>query len=207
VTKKHNREAGSPVISSRVVREAAAKCLLTPSETAANAIKCLTQDIALDADGTTGVDCKTLFDELQKQNMAVSNGDLQRVEAMLLDQSHVLQSLFMTYIQKMSCAEYTEQVDVFSRIALRAQNQCRQTLTSLVELKNPKRATFVKQQNNAVNQQINQLPENQKTSCDPTNELLGEVIHEQLDTKTPQASCGVDQAMETVGEIDGAENI
>lgn len=200
-----NRNGNLP----QLVREAAAKCLLTPSESAANAIKSLTQDIALDADGTTGVDYKMLLEELQKKNEAVRNGELGCVEEMLLDQAHILQSLFMTYTQKMSCAEYTEQVEVFSRIALRSQNQCRQTLATLVELKNPKRATFIKQQNNAGNQQVNNNTgdaEILKNSGAKANKLLSEVTHERLDTRTTQASCRVNQELEAVGEIDRTED-
>lgn len=133
----------------------AARCFLTPSESAANAIKWLTQDVVLDVDGTTGADYKTIVDILESQNRAIFEGDLRCVEAMLLDQSHVLQSIFMFYTQKMSSAVHIEQIEALGRIALRSQNQCRQTLATLIELKNPKRATFIKQQNNAVNQQIN----------------------------------------------------
>lgn len=39
--------------------------------------------------------------------------------------------------------------------ALKAQNQCRQTLAALAEIKNPRRTTLIGQQNNATNQQVN----------------------------------------------------
>lgn len=191
------------------IRKSAANTLLSASQSAANAINSMTKDVVLDEEGTTGADYKTMVDILESENRAVSEGDLQCVEAMLLSQSHILQSVFMIYTQKMSSAEYTDHVEAFSRIALKAQNQCRQTLATLGELKNPKRATFIKQQNNAVNQQINQNGEKEEISKipdDSTNELLEEIPHEQLDTRATQASCRVDQEVETVGEVDRTEN-
>jgi hypothetical protein len=202
LTKKRNRNKDRPEYTSQELRKAAAKCLLTQDESAANAINSLTQDVALDAD-TTGVDYKTLLEEIQKQVRAVCNGDLEYVEAMLFCQSHVLQSMSMIYTQKMASAEYTEQVEVFSRIALRAQNQSRQCLATLIELKNPKRATFIKQQNNAVNQQINhdgKQVENLKKSDDSANEILEELPHERLDTRTAQEAISTDQGVAAVEE-------
>jgi hypothetical protein len=166
----------------------------------------MTKVVVLDDNATAEIDYSALVNSLEAANSAIADGDLRCVEAMLLDQSHVLQSVFMLYTQKMAHAEYTEHVDAYCRIALRAQNQCRQTLASLVELKNPKRATFIKQQNNAVNQQINQHAEIQKKSDKQANELIGEVTHEQLDTRTAQASCRVNTPLETVGELDRTEN-
>ena len=195
-------------ISADKLRKSAACCVMSASQNAANAIKAMTNDVVLDKDGTTGADFNTMVNILESKNRAVSEGDLRSIEAMLLDQSHVLQSVFMIYTQKMSNSKYTENVEAYARIALRAQNQCRQTLATLVELKNPKRATFIKQQNNAVNQQINQSQQSEilKNRQSKANELFEEIPHEQLDTGTPQASFRADQALETLGEVDGTED-
>lgn len=206
LTKKRNRNNNRLVNSSHELRDAAAKCLLTPSESAANAIHSMTKNMVLDESGTTGADFPALVDNLEAVNERVANGDLRSLEAMLLDQAHVLQTAFMIYTQKMSCSEHTEQLNAFSRIALRAQNQCRQTLATLVELKSPKRATFIKQQNNAVNQQINQQPEIRKNLNDRANELLGDIPNEQLVARTAQASCRTNQGLEAVGEVDRTED-
>jgi hypothetical protein len=40
-------------------------------------------------------------------------------------------------------------------IALKAQNKSRQTLVTLIEFKNPTKTTFIRQQNNAISQQVN----------------------------------------------------
>ena len=203
--KKRGQNNGSP----QHLREAAANALLTPPRCAANAIYSMTKDVSIGESEATGVDFTTLLSNLEAANSAVAGGDLGCVEAMLLGQAHVLQSVFMVYMSKMANADHIEQVNSLSRIALRAQNQSRQTLATLVELKNPKRAMFIKQQNNAVNQQINQgggESEIQKNSDNPSNELPEVISHEQLDPRTAQASCGANQTMEAVGTLYRAEN-
>ncbi|MFC1772646.1 hypothetical protein ACFL3A_04750 [Pseudomonadota bacterium] len=195
--KKKQGKAGKEVDAQKM-RAHVTRSFLTPSQSSANAILALTREVEM-GEGIKGFDYDTLVSELVEQNNAVFEGDLRRVEAMLLDQSHVLQSLFVFFTQKMSQAEYMSNLETYSRIALKAQNQCRQTLATLVELKNPKRATFIKQQNNAVNQQINQ-GENPKNSECPANKILEETPSERLDPRTPQAAIGVNQEMETMGE-------
>ena len=180
------------------VRAHVTRSYLTPSQSSANAILALTHEVEI-GKGIKGFDFATLVSELVEQNEAVFKGDLGRVEAMLLDQSHVLQTLFVFFTQKMAQAEYMTNLETYSRIALKAQNQCRQTLATLVELKNPKKATFIKQQNTAVNQQINQ-GENLKNSEYPANKILEEIPSERLDTRTPQAAIGVNQEVEAMGE-------
>lgn len=52
-------------------------------------------------------------------------------------------------------AEYLNQVQAYLSLALKAQSQCRNTLHTLGELKYPKETAFIRQQNVAVNQQVN----------------------------------------------------
>ena len=54
-------------------------------------------------------------------------------------------------------------------MAFRAQARCNRTLRTLLEFKNPKRATFIKQQNNM---QINQANEEKEKTLNPTNKIL-----------------------------------
>ena len=180
------------------IRAHVTRSYLTPSQSSANAILALTREVEI-GEGIKGFDFDTLVSKLVEQNNAVFEGDLRRVEAMLLDQSHVLQSLFVFFTQKMAHAKYMDSLETYSRIALKAQNQCRQTLATLVELKNPKRATFIKQQNNAVNQQINRS-ENPKNSEHSANKILEEIPSERLESRTPQAAIGVNQEVEAMGE-------
>ena len=91
------------------------------------------------------------------------------------------------------------QIEVFINIAFRAQSQCRKTLAVLAELKHPRRTTFIKQQNNAITQQVNnEVKSNPKNFEKVANELL-EIKHEQrLDTRTAPSSITTDPTMATV---------
>ena len=187
------------------LEESLAKLSLLPCSCAADAITHFSMRHK-NADGdVVGVDFSTLVNELRTQNARVFEGDLSRVEAMLLDQSHTLQAIFCDFSKKMAGADYFDHLEAYSRIALKAQNQCRQTLATLGELKNPKRATFIRQQNNAVNQQINQA-ENQKIPEKPSNEILEGTHGQRLDTRASQEAIRADQAVEAVGEDHRSKN-
>lgn len=187
------------------LQKLASQMFLTPSMSAAYAIGDIFSQSILDDGETKGLDFSEALDLLQEQNKLLNSGDISRIEAMLLDQAHVLQSLFTFYTLKMSKAEYISQVECYAKIALKAQNQCRQSLSTLGELKKPKRATFIKQQNNANNQQINQLDpdqENSKKITEPANELLEQKSDERLDFGTTQEAIENDQEMEALAAVD-----
>ncbi len=145
-----------------------------------------------------------LVEELSVQIEKVGAGDLERVEAMLLAQAHVLQTMFLVCAHRMKRAEYLNQMQVHGQLALKAQNQCRATLAALADIKNPARATFIK--NTATNQQVNLGAPPQKNSADSANELLEAKTHEQLDTRAPSEAVPVDSPLETVAAFDGTKN-
>lgn len=125
------------------------------------------------------LDIASLIEVLSVQCDASVDGDLARVESMLVAQAHALQSMFTAMSIKMADTEILNHLQVYGQLAFKAQNQCRQTLATLTEIKNPRRSTFVKQQNNAINQQIkNEKPENY---INQSNELLEVKEHERLD--------------------------
>ena len=134
----------------------------------------------------------------------VNGGDLKAPEALLITQAYTLNALFH---KEILAANRETRIDVrrhHADIAFRAQNQSLRNLKTLLEYKNPKRATFIKQQNNAVNQQINQGEQPQEISekTDSANELL-EVNHDaRLDPGAPQEAVGSNQKMEALEEID-----
>jgi len=101
------------------------------------------------------IDLWALASELNNQTKVLTDGDLLCAEAMLIEQASSLNAMFNTLARKCAKSDYLDQMEVSGRLALKAQNQCRATLATLAEIKNPKRATFIKQQNHAVNQQIN----------------------------------------------------
>ena len=167
-------------------------------------------------DGKRGADVCKMRELLAMQCDALSAGDLGRLEAMLTTKAHVLDSIFNKYIGVAAHSEQLNQFQCFAGIALKAQNQCRQTISVLGELKNPKRSTFIKQQNNAVNQQINQCGqlESEKPGVETqkivkniplqANELL-ESNNEWLDRKTPTAAEESDSSLGTVEALNRAD--
>ena len=199
-------------------REHYSKAILEPSVNSSIAIHALYSSINFgDEDGNhqaKGLDAGVLERTLKTQQNALRSGDLDKVENMLLSQAHTLDSIFTLFITKMAHAKYLEQVETFARIALKAQNQTRQTLATLGELKNPRRTTFIQQQNNAVNQQINHGKyyssndgnKNPKNSMDDENELLEVLSSERLDSGTQTTAGRVDQTVETVGKIKRPKN-
>jgi HD superfamily phosphohydrolase len=146
------------------------------------------------------IDLKSLIETMKTVSNKVKNGNLSNLEEMLVCQTYSLQHLFLTMASRISSTTNPDHIELFARFALKAQNQCRSTVATLSEMRNPKRATFVKQQNNAVNQQINQ-GENSKNLSNPANELLEKTHGERLDTRATKAPIGTNQDLETVGEV------
>jgi hypothetical protein len=76
---------------------------------------------------------------LVEQIDEVAKGNMTRPEAMLLCQSHTLDFLFSELAQKANNQQHMPNYEGFMRMALKAQNQCRMTLETLSNLKNPPR--------------------------------------------------------------------
>lgn len=178
---------------------------LSPSHNAALSIGMMNGESQYGGTNIMGISSPEMLGGLIKQTDKLKDGSLERVESMLLDQAHMLQAMMTFFTSKLTVTEYLEHFETYSRLALKAQNQCRQTLATLGDLKNPKRTTFVKQQNNAVNQQINQdklsSAETRKNSDKSANKLLEEVHHERLDFGATKETGEVNQEVETMGEI------
>ncbi len=147
-------------------------------------------------------DWRTMLEQLKRSNKDVIEGDLTIAEAMLIDQAQVLQSIFLNMTGLMHTAVYISKMEAYGRMALRAQNQCQRTLRTLLEYKNPKRVTFIKQQNNL---QINEAEKSEK-KVKPANELLEHDHESRLDIGKTQETIGSDQEVEAVGKIDRAED-
>ncbi len=150
------------------------------------------------------LDVPALLDQLQDQAVAVNRGDLAQAEAMLMNQSVALQTLFARLAEKAMTAEYLPQFDGFMRMALRAQSQCRATLETLAAIKNPP-VVFAKQANiSHGHQQVNNgtpTPPCAEETENPRNKLLEQSDGERLDTGTAGQASGIDPAMGAVGAI------
>lgn len=136
----------------------------------------------------------------------VLRGEMTRAEEMLISQAHTLDTMFNTLAQKAAAnmsAGYLQATDTYMRMALKAQSQCRTTLEALSEIKNPRTATFIKQQNVAGNQQVNNgkaaLAHPGEKDITPTNELLTKEPYAALDTGRASEAIGIDSERQTMG--------
>jgi hypothetical protein len=124
---------------------AVGRTYLKPTVTAALTMR--TWNNTLPVDGLHGA--------LAEQIKKVASGDLSRPENILLCQAHTLDFLFSELAQKAHCQQHMPNYEAFMRMALRAQNQCRCTLETLSNIKNPP-VVFAKQANiSNGHQQIN----------------------------------------------------
>jgi hypothetical protein len=73
--------------------------------------------------------------------------DLSDAEAMLMAQAAALNAVFTELARRaaVNMGEYLQATETYLRLALKAQAQCRATLQTLAEIKNPHPVAFVKQ--------------------------------------------------------------
>jgi hypothetical protein len=180
---------------------------MQPSVAAAMvAIRCI-------AKSDSEIRIRDLIDTLDDSIGELQAGEMSRAEAMLFAQAHALQAMYVDLANRGIRSERMEHREANLRLALKAQNQCRMTLESLSNIKNP--PVVIARQANISHgpQQVN----NGTTPADPQgknrrahaanqstrqNELL-EVRNEQgLDTRPARASGRADSHMEAVGKRD-----
>ena len=119
---------------------------------------------------------------------AARTGDLAGLEATLVAQAVALDAIFNEMARRAAAnmGEYLNATEVYLRLGLKAQAQCRATLQTLAEIKNPQPVAFVRQANIANGpQQVNngRVPSARAgIPADPSNELLGLSHEQRLDT-------------------------
>ncbi|MEI6847372.1 MAG: hypothetical protein WCK32_04935 [Chlorobiaceae bacterium] len=143
----------------------------------------------------------------------IHNGDIKRIETILTSQALALDSIFTGYAQRShdNAGHYPDTAERYMRLALKAQNQCRATLDTLAQIKNPKPTVITKQANissgpqqvnNTINQSNNADQKTQKISKTSQNELLNtNEENNRLDTGTPSQTGRIDTAMETLDKV------
>lgn len=152
-----------------------------------------------------------LVTELEAQGKAVSEGNLKRGEQMLAVQAHTLDAIFGLCARRSqgNMGEYPQTAELYMRMALRAQSQCRATWETLATMKNPP-AMFVRQANIAAGpQQVNNGPTPEPSRPRETenkpNRLL-EAEHERMDTRAAALAGRGNPTLATLGEIDWPTN-
>jgi hypothetical protein len=159
-------------------------------------------------------DTVDMVQELRARAKAVQSGDLSQIEAMLITQATTLEGLFSKLARMAMSQNHLPNIEGLLRPALKAQQQCTNTLKVLAEIKQPRQVAFVKQANIANNQQVNNgstpmahtLTHAHEENPKQSNELLEVIPHERMDTGAPSTASRTDTAMATLEEIDRAKD-
>ena len=160
------------------------------------------------------VDMSELVSTLQDSFKASKEGDLGRLECMLVGQATALQSIFTSLARRATQQEHMKNYDVFLSLALKAQAQSRATIQAVIELKYPKQVAFVRQANISHGpQQVNNAPHvetkmhararTEKNQVQQ-NELLEDPNNgsTHVDCRATTAAGKSHQKVETVGKLD-----
>lgn len=156
-----------------------------------------------------GLELVTCMKQLRDQVHDVNSGDLRTLEGMLVGQASALSSIFHECARRaaLNMGQHMKATEQYMRLALKAQSQCRTTIETLAEIKNPRPVAFVKQANIAnghqqVNNGVASDPGPMRGEERPSapNEILEGGNVARLDTRAPRASGGVDSTLEAVGK-------
>ena len=156
--------------------------------------------------GTFGAtDLTATYEGLIDRAKAVRNNKLGSAEDMLTAQAAALNAIFLELARRSgsNMGEYIQAAETYMRLALKAQAQCRATLETLANIKNPP-VVYARQANIAngpqqVNNGLGTSPASNQAS--PPNELLETEHGKRVEPGTAGAAIGVDPALEAVGAI------
>lgn len=106
--------------------------------------------------GEDELNLNDLSDHLSVHAQALQgDAPLRQVEEMLLSQAHALSVMFTVLADKATSQEYMKPMETYTRLALKAQGQCRATLETLAAIKQPRHVVIAQQANLAHQQQVN----------------------------------------------------
>ena len=139
----------------------------------------------------------------------IKKGDLSGLEEMLYSQAVALNMMFANLSRRAVIQTNVDIKTTLTNLCFKAQNQSRNTIQTLINLKQPSQTAFIKQANIAHgHQQINNgvaqsSPENLSNQ---TNELLEVQDGKWLDRGKKAKAKGVNSELEALGEIHWGKN-
>jgi hypothetical protein len=167
--------------------------------------------VAIEGKGMATIDGTALVGALKRNTQDVHAGELEGVEAMLVNQAVSLQALFVRLTERaMGQEDMMEHFTEFLRLALRAQAQSRATIEAIVTMKSPM-VVFARQANIAsgpqqVNNDLAHALATRETPKPQIELMDGATDGQWLDTRAPQKTVGVDFEMVPLDRIHGSEN-
>ena len=154
---------------------------------------------------------QSMVDALTELSEQTNTKDLSRAGEMLTAQAYVLDGIFsnmaMRAAMNANAGGYMEAADLYMKLALRAQTQCRATWETICAIQNPPLAKYVRQANIANGpQQVNNGPAPEVSRTGENENVQSKLLEakdgKRLDTGTACTASGADQGMATVGTID-----
>lgn len=149
---------------------------------------------------------------LDKQMEQARKGNLGHLEMTLAGQAIALNAIFHEMARRAAAnmGQAPREMERYMRLAMKAQSQCRCTVETLAEIKNPRQVAFVTQANIAQNQQVNNAaPPRARTGRKPStqNKLLeAEASNvERLDTRAQGTSVRGYPPLEAVAKVHRAK--
>jgi hypothetical protein len=157
-----------------------------------------TLDVLLHANKMSTDQTMALKKAITDQTQSFMTDEQSAASEMLYSQIIVLNAGFNRYLQLASLLKISEQVSLYLDMALKCQEQCRKTLQTLHDIKNPKpRAVFIK---NAIAQQVNQL----QVKTEELSKRLEAQPYAAMDTGSQREAETIDTTVVAVEQIDGA---
>lgn len=140
--------------------------------------------------------------DIEAQIKALQSGDLSQLEGILYSQVVSLNCLFADCVTRSARVRAngktktsTQLADDLAHLALRAQDGCRKTIATIAELRNPKKTTFIKRQQNLM------------VTGQPDAQQLPEAYgSEAMDTRTARSTEGDCLEVATLEVIDGPKD-
>lgn len=146
-----------------------------------------------------------VLNHLNESVKKVSQGDLSNAEALLIAQAHSLDAIYNELARRagLNMGENLPATEAYLKLALRAQGQCRATVETLGQLKNPAPVAFVRQANIANGpQQVN----NGVARADETDNLQSKLLEgndgQRMDAGAQEPAGRAYRSLEAVGTID-----
>lgn len=169
-----------------------------------------------------GSEMGELVDATQQAVERTKRGGTDQADSLLTSQAIALNAVFLEMSRRaaLNMGSHLRATETYMRLALKAQSQCRSTLESLAEIRNPRTVAFVKQANIANgHQQINNGPESTGEASarsgqgrprgreNAQNALLEDEPYGQwLDSRATAATGTGDPQLAAVGSINRAED-
>jgi hypothetical protein len=149
------------------------------------------------------LDASDLVPAMKRAGDEAVAGDLARTERMLANQLLTLDAMFNNLAMRSTGQSHFKNIELLTRLALKAQSQARATAETLGMLKNP--MPFIKQTNiaNGAQQVNNGIPpaHTGEINSVPNKQLLEEHHNGILDTRTTTTASRSNTGLEAVGEV------